>query len=385
MKPSPGREPRSRPAAAPSKRAVAAGVFVVFPLALLAGCAKPPAPRAQRVPVTVATAVRRDIPFAITAQGTVEPVQTAAVGSQVGGTVVRVNFREGQEVRAGQVLFELDPRPFRTALEQTEATLAKDRAQATDARLEAERAKTLFEQNVLSKSDWDAKRTASESWAATVRADQASSDAARLNLRYSAIRAPIAGTTGRWLVHVGDLVKAATSDPLVTINQLRPVRVSFSVPENAAPLVQKYRAANPQVIVTSSSADTADIVGRLAFVDNSVDPANGTLLLKGEFPNTDRRLVPGEFVQLRLQLYVQPGATVVPAVAVATGQQGNYVYVMNADSTVVMKPVTVERTQDEMTIVRQGLTPGDIVITDGQFRLSPGAHVLVRREGAGPS
>lgn len=385
MNSSPGREPETSPRAAASRNGMTAAVVLPLLALALAGCAKKQAPRVQRVPVTVATAVQRDMPYAITAQGTVEPVQTAAVGSQVGGTVVRVDFHEGQEVRAGQVLFELDPRPFRTALAQAEATLAKDRAQSTDARLESERAEKLYAQNVLSKSDWDAKRTAAEAWIGTVHADEAAVENARLNLHYASIRAPIAGTTGQQMVHVGDLVKAATSEPLVTINQTRPVRVSFALPENAVTLVQRYRNANPRVIVTSSSADTADIVGRLAFVDNAVDPTNGTLLLKGEFPNVDHRLVPGQFVQLRLQLYVEPRATVVPAVAVTTGQQGTYVYVMNADSTVAMRPVAVERTQDEATVISHGLAPGDVVVTDGQFRLSPGARVLVRREGGGPS
>ncbi len=351
----------------------------------LAGCAKKEKPRAQRVPVTVASAVERSMPFTVVASGTIEPVQTAAVGSQVGGTVIRILFREGDDVRAGQALIQLDARPFRDALAQAQAALNRDRAQAENARLDGERAAKLYEQGLLSKAEYDQKRTAAAATQATVHADQAAVSAARLNLQYTAIRAPIGGRTGSLQVHVGDLVKAATSEPLVTINQVRPVRVRFAVPESAVPLVQRYRSENPRVIVQPSTDDSLGIAGRLVFVDNAVDPASGTLLLKGELANADGRLVPGEFVQVRLELYVDPHATVVPAVAVSTGQQGTYVYVLNADSTVTMRPVQVARTADELAVVSRGLKAGDVVITDGQFRLSPGARVIVRREGPGRS
>ncbi|MBI5710670.1 MAG: efflux RND transporter periplasmic adaptor subunit [Candidatus Eisenbacteria bacterium] len=323
------------------------------------------------------------MPFALLSTGTVEPLQTAAVGSQVGGVVERVAFREGDQVRAGQVLFRLDPRPFRAALEQAQAALARDRAQAESARLEAERAKRLFEQSLLSQSEWDQKRAAAEAWAGTVRADSAAAGTARLNLEYAAIRAPIAGRTGRLMVHEGDYVKTATAEPLVTINQLHPVRVRFTVPVSAVPLVQRYRGARPRVLVRQAGADSAALDGDLVFVDNAVDQASGTLLLKGEFANRDGRLTPGEFVDVRLVLYVEPRATVVPAPAVTVGQQGPYVYVLNPDSTVSPRPVSIERTVDEMSIVTRGLEPGETVITDGQLRLAPGAKVVVRQGSAG--
>ncbi len=347
-------------------------------LGALAGCSGGPGSRATRVPVTVAAAEQREMPFALTSTGTVEPLQVSAVGSQVGGVVVRLGFREGDEVRRGQVLFELDPRPFRATLDQALAALARDRAQAETARLEATRSQTLFERGLLSQAEWDQKRATADTWAATVRADSAAASTTRLNLEYASIRAPIAGRTGRLLVHEGDYVRPATADPLVTINQTRPVRVRFTVPVSAVPLVQRHRGAHPRVILEPSDADSTTLEGALVFVDNAVDPASGTLLLKGEFPNRDGRLVPGEFVDVRLVLYVEPRATVVPAPAVARGQQGTFVYVLNPDSTVTPRPVTVARMVDEVAVVAGGVRPGEKVVTDGQLRLSPGVRVMVR-------
>ena len=332
----------------------------------------------MKVPVTVSLADQRAMPFALVATGTVEPSQTTSVGSQVGGVVVRIPFREGDDVRAGQVLIELDRRPFRSALDQARAALERDRAQGEASRLEAERAEKLFEQNVVSRAEWDQKRAAAGAWAGSVAADSAAVQSALLNLEYASIRAPIAGRTGRLMVHVGDYVRPATSEPLVTINQTRPVRVAFTVPSSAVALIQKHRGSGARVIATSAFGDSMTFEGPLVFVDNAVDAASGTLLLKGEFPNQDGRLVPGQFVDVRLVLYVEPNAIVVPALAVTNGQEGAFVYVMNADSTVVLRPVTVARTVDEWSVVAEGLTAGETVITDGQLRLSPGAKVAVR-------
>lgn len=345
---------------------------------LSSGCTKKRVQHASRVSVTLAQVEERDMPFALSASGSVEALRTAAVGSQVGGVVTRVFFREGDHVRAGQVLIQLDPRPFREALDQALAALARDRARAETARNEVQRARVLHDQNILSQSEWDQKRSEAEATAATVRADSAAANTARLNLEYAAIRAPITGRTGRLLVNVGDYVRPSTSEPLVTIIQPNPVRVAFKIPERDVPLLQRYRAQNPQVWVEPDSG-TAAHVGKLVFVDNAIDASSGTLLLKGEFPNPDGRLVPGQFVDVRLVLYVAPRALVVPAQAVSTGQQGSYVYVLNPDSTVSTRPIEVERTVDQLAIVARGLRPGEPVVTDGQMRLSPGAKVLVRR------
>lgn len=376
--------PRPRPsvALAPALR-LGLALAVVAVIVVTAGCSggrKPPAPR---VSVAVATVAERPMPVALTATGTVEPIEEAKVGSQVGGVVTRVAFREGDEVAAGQVLIELDQRPFQAALDQALGALARDRAQAENARLEAERADKLLERNLIPQSERDQKRANAAAYAAAMQADSAAVAGARLDLHYASIRAPIAGRSGQLAVRTGDLVRAATSEPLVTINRIHPVRVRFTVPESDVPLVQRYRASGPRVVVRAGDGDSLDLEGRLVFVDNAVDPASGTLLLKGEFANRDGRLIPGQFVDVRLVLYVEPRAVTVPAPAVATGQQGTYVYVVNPDSTAATRTVEIARVVDETAVVRSGLKPGETVITDGQLRLSPGARVTVRQAVAG--
>jgi multidrug efflux system membrane fusion protein len=367
---------------APSRSPIppALAILLASVLAFGGGCSAQKKTRSVRVPVRVATAVEQPMPYTLGSVGTVEALRTAAIGSQVGGVVTRVSFREGDAVARGQVLIQLDPRPFRAALQHAAATLVGDRARAETARLEAERGRSLYEDKVLSQSEWDQKRADAEALAATVREDSATVATAALNLEYATIRSPITGRTGRLLVNVGDYVKAATSDPLVTVIQPNPIRVRFTIPERDVPTLQRYLKDRPQVEVTSPGA--APIEGGLIFVDNAVDPVSGTLLLKGEFPNSDGRLVPGQFVDVRLVLYIAPRAIVVPSQAVSTGQQGAYVYVVNPDSTVTPRPVEVERTVDELTVVSSGLKAGEPVVTDGQLRLSPGAKVVIRKPGA---
>jgi multidrug efflux system membrane fusion protein len=352
---------------------------LMLPLLVLAGCGAAPKARNPRVPVAVARAESRTMEFALVASGTVEAIRTAAVGSQVGGVITRVAFREGDDVAQGALLFQLDPRPFRNALAQAQAALARDRANAKLTKLEADRAEQLVARNVISQSEYDQKRAAAEAAQASVASNEAMAQSARLSLGYASIRAPIGGRTGRLLVHEGDYVKPQSSDALVTINQTRPVRVAFTVPVDQLPLVQRYKKERPRVIVNVPGADsTAAIEGTLVFTDNAVDPASGTLMLKGEFPNADGRLVAGQFVEVRLVLYSQDDALVVPTPAVSGGQQGTFVYVLNADSTVAPRPITIERAEDEFTIVSKGLKAGETVVTDGQLRLSPGAKVMIK-------
>jgi len=352
---------------------------------LVAGCASNARPRNARLPVKVAQAELRSVPLALTATGTIEAIQNADVGSQVGGVVTRIAFAEGQQVSAGQVLIELDPRPFRNALEQAQATLARDRAQAENARREAERARQLLEQNLLSRSEHDQKITNSDAFAATVRADSAQVASARLELQYATIRAPVGGQTGRLMVHVGDLVRAGTSEPLVTVVQVRPVRVRFNIPVGDVPLVQRYRDRGPRVRVRVPGADSTAHEGALVFVDNTVDAASGTLLLKGELPNRNGSLVPGQFVEVQLVLEEQKGRVTVPASAVSRGQEGPFAYVLEADSTVKPRPLVLERVVDDVAVISSGLAAGETVVTDGQLRLSPGVRVAVRRgEGGRP-
>jgi len=367
-----------------SMRLLAHGVPVLAALvsfAALFGCSKPAPPRSPRVPVTVARAEKRPMPISVPATGMVEAIQTADVGSQVGGVITKIDFHEGQEVRAGQPLFELDARPFRAALGQANGQLARDRAQAYAARLAADRAATLFQGNLISQQDWDTARATADGLTATVQSDSAAANTAKLNLEYATIRSPINGSAGAYKVHVGDYMKAATSDPLVTVNQLRPINVRFTVSESDRPAVEHYRHGDPRVIVKPSNGDSVSVTGRLAFVDNAVDPTSGTLTLKGEFPNTDGKLWPGEFVEVSLVLTVQKDAIVVPAPAVTTGQQGTFVYVLNPDSTATIRPVVVARSDDAIAVIAKGVQPGETVVTDGQSRILPGSHLVVRVPG----
>lgn len=317
------------------------------------------------------------MPLTLSATGSIEPLRTAAVMAQVGGVVKRIRFREGDDVRAGQLLLELDTRPLRAARDRAAADLARDRAEANVAHSEAERARALREKDLLSPAEVDAKVAAAAAAAAAVQADEAALRAANVDLSYASVRAPIGGRTGRLTVHEGDLVRAAAGDPLVVINQTRPVRVRFTVPASALPLLEEARRTQPRVTVRTGD-DDVPAEGPLVFVDNAVDPASGTLLLKGEIDNGDGRFVPGQTVDVRLVLSVDPNALVVPAVAVTTGQQGAFVYVLQPDSTVASRPVVVRRADADVAVIASGLARGETVVTDGQLRLSPGAKVLVQ-------
>jgi len=352
-----------------------------FACALLAvaGCAAKEARRAPRTPVTVARAESRNVPYEIEASGTVEPVASADVTAQVGGLVTAVRFREGDDVRAGAVLVQLDPRPFQAAVAQAQGILARDRAQSQSARVDLGRAEALAKQQLLSAGELDAKRATAEALAATVVSDSANLTRMRLDLAYCTVRAPIGGRTGRLRVHVGDLVKAADpANPVVTIHQLRPIRVRFTVPQAELPALRGENARDVRVLASSDAADSAWTEGRLAFLDNQVDAASGTVLLKGEFANDDGRLWPGAFARVRLRLREQEGATVVPAAAVTSSQNGTFCYVVKPDTTVEMRPVTVQRTWNEWAVIAAGLQPNEMVVTDGQVRLTPGARAAIR-------
>src|SRR5205809_5243216 len=347
-------------------------------LVVATGCSRKGAGGPARIPVTVARAEQRAVPYEIIATGTVEPRQTVSVQSQVTGVLTQVAFREGDDVAAGQVLFQIDPRPFQAALEQAKAMLARDQAQARSAVADADRYAELVKQDYVTKSDYEAKRAAAGALQAAVRADSAAVANAQLNLEWAAIRAPIAGRTGRLLVREGNLVRSNAADALVVINQIRPILVRFAVPQEHLGDIQRYRQHRLPVFASPSQSDTLFSEGVLTFVDNSVDTTTGTVLLKGEFPNRDNALWPGEFLNVRLQLYIDDKALVVPSQAVMTGQQGTYVFVLNQDGTARSQPVTVERPAGSYTVTAQGVRPGDEVVTDGQVRLVDGARVEVK-------
>src|SRR5216110_4052994 len=347
-------------------------------LLLALGCSHKGAGGAPRVPVTVARAEQRAVPFEIPATGTAEPRQTVSVQSQVTGVLTRVAFREGDDVEAGEMLFQIDPRPFQAALDQARAMLARDQAQARSAVLDAQRYAELVKQDYVTQSDYEAKRATAAAQQAAVRADSAAVANAQLNLEWARIRAPIAGRTGRLLVREGNLVRSNAADALVIINQIHPILVRFAVPEEHLGDIQRYRQHRLPVFASPSQSDTLFSEGVLTFVDNSVDTTTGTVLLKGEFPNLDNALWPGEFLNVRLQLYIDDKALVVPAQAVMTGQQGTYVFVLNQDGTARSQPVTVERPAGAYAVIAQGVRPRDEVVTDGQVRLVNGAPVEVK-------
>jgi multidrug efflux system membrane fusion protein len=344
----------------------------------LGACAEKKAPPAPPVPVTVATAERRAVPLELPATGTVEPLQTVSVQAQVSGILQRVAFKEGDEVKQGQVLFQLDPRPYRAALDQAIAVLARDRALATNTAQDAKRYEALVQKEYVTSQQYDQARTTAASAEATVAGSQAAVDQARLNLQYATIRAPISGRTGSLLVREGNLVRGTTSEPLVTINRLRPILVRFAVPADNLPLIQAHLGKDLVVRAEPSGGAGDPSEGTLSFVDNAVDSTTGTILLKGRFPNDDGSLWPGGFVNVRLQVYVEPDALVIPAAAVVSGQQGSFVFVIQRDSSAATKAVRVTRTAGDFAVVSGDVQPGDRVVIDGQLRLRQGSKVQIK-------
>jgi multidrug efflux system membrane fusion protein len=290
---------------------------------------------------------------------------------------MRVAFREGQDVRKGQVMFELDPRPFQAALNQAQGLLARDHATASNAAEQAKRYSALAEKEYVTAEQNDAARSDAAAATATATASQAAVDQARLNLQYATIRAPISGRTGSLRVREGNLVRSTDTAPLVTINQIQPILVRFAVPASNLGAIQRYRNDRIAVFASPTGGGTGS-EGTLAFVDNAVDTTTGTILLKGTFPNTDGALWPGEFVNVRLRLYVEPSALVVPASAVVSGQQGSFVFVIQPDSSAATRKVRVERTAGDVSIVSGEVKPGDRVVTDGQLRLRQGSKVQIK-------
>jgi multidrug efflux system membrane fusion protein len=317
------------------------------------------------------------MPFELMATGTVEPLQTVAVQAQVSGILQRVAFKEGDEVKQGQVLFQLDPRPYRAALDQAMAALARDRAQASNAAQEAQRYEALAEKQYVTAQQYEQAKTTAAATQATLAGSQAAVDQARLNLQYATIRAPIAGRTGSLLIREGNLVRANATEPLVVINRLRPILVRFAVPAGNLPLIQEHRGKDV-VVRAEPSGGGEPSEGALSFIDNAVDSSTGTILLKGRFPNDDGSLWPGGFVDVRLQLYVESNALVVPAAAVVNGQQGNFLFVIQPDSSAATRAVTVSRTTGDLAIVSGDVQPGDRVVVDGQLRLRQGSKVQIK-------
>jgi len=333
------------------------------------------------VPVTVAAVSQQDVAFRIQAVGSAEAYATVAVKARVDGQLVDVRFREGQEVRAGSVLFNIDPRPFEAALRQAEANHQRDLAQLAQAARQEARYQELLDKSFISKEGYAQYKTGAETAGAAVLASKAALENARLQLEYTTIRAPIDGYAGRIQIQRGNLVKANDVTPLVVLNQVHPILVSFAVPEQDLPAVRKYLAAGPLAVeATPPNADTP-ATGKLVFIDNTVDTSTGTIKLKGAFENRTNALWPGQFVNVSLKLYDQKDALTVPSRAVQTGPNGQYVFVVKPDMSVELRPVSVQRSEGDVAIIGSGLAKAEQVVTQGQLRLSPGARVVVRTEG----
>lgn len=395
--------------------------------------------RRSAPPVAVATVERKTVPLQIQAIGTVEAYTVVSVRAQVGGEIFRVHVKEGQDVRKGDLLFTIDPRVLEAGLAQAQANLAKDRGQVQQARAVLERdiarvAQTraalardeaqlrnadvsvkryadLIKRELISQEQYDQIRTTAESLAASVnadqadvrgaedtvradeaaiktaeqvvRADEATVESARVQLSYTTIRSPVDGRTGVIMLHEGNVVRAGgTSDStLLVINQVRPIYVSFTVPQQQLPAIKRYMAAAPLEVSVVPAGEPRPVTGVVTFIDNAVDATTGTIRLKATFTNVEGRLWPGQFANVALTLATEPDAVVVPSAAIQSGQQGTYVFVVKPDSTVDLKPVVAARTQGNETVIAKGLEGGERVVTDGQPRLTPGIKVEVRGGG----
>ncbi len=424
-----------------ASRAVAVAAALA---AALAGCVRDKAeskqaPKTLPVPVAVAPVEQKTMAVQVQAIGTVEAYSIVSVKAQVGGELTQVHFKEGQDVKKGDLLFTIDPRSFEAALSQAQANLARDtgliqqaraaldrdrakvsqaraalardQATAKNAEVEAQRYAELLRRGLIAQEQADQFRTTAESLSHTIiadeadirsaeetvradeaaiksaegttRADEAAVDTAKIQLGYTTIRSPVDGRTGSLMLHEGNVVRASgTNDStLVVINQVQPIYVSFTVPQQQLPAIKRYMADGQLEVRALPSGESQSLRGVVTFVDNAVDQTTGTIRLKATFSNERGLLWPGQFVNVDLTLTTEPNAVVVPAAAVQTGQQGQYVFVVKSDATVETRRVVVKRTQGSESVIADGLQGGETVVTDGQPRLVAGAKVEVRRPG----
>jgi membrane fusion protein, multidrug efflux system len=374
--------PNSGPARAFLRKSVLAfgGVFAV---ALVTGCGGQKkgveAARQPTVPVVIATVAQRNVPLELHTIGNVQPYSTVQIRSQVSAQIDSVHFSEGQEVKKGDLLFSLDRRQLEADLKKAEGMVAKDEAQLANAQTKAARYTQLFKEGVVARQDYDAAIADADAGKASLAADKAAVDNAKVQLTYTLIYSPIDGRTGSVLVNAGNLVKANDTPFLVAINQITPIYVEFSLPEQQLSEVKRYAASGKLkalAIINSDRQNPAQ--GELTFIDNAVDTTTGTIKLKGTYQNKDHRLWPGQFVDVVLTLAMQPNAIIVPSVAVQNGQQGQFVYVVKTDRTAETRPVIVTRTYGPDSVIGKGLSPGEQVVTDGQVRLQNGAKVEIK-------
>lgn len=334
----------------------------------------------EAVPVLVGSVAQRAMSLRIEGIGNVEVLASVAIKSRVDGQITKMLFADGDEVAKGQMLFLIDSRPYVAELKQAQAAMQKDQAQLQHARSQERRYQDLLNKNFVSKESYAQIKLTADSATATVRADEAAIENAKLRLEYAGIRAPIAGQTGKIFVQEGNLVKANDTNALVVINQLNPIYVNFSVPEQHLTDVRKAMAADTLVVQAQQPDGTGIASGKLTFVDNSVDTTTATIKLKATFDNKDKALWPGQFVKVALILGEQKNAVVVASRAVLTGPKGQYVFVVGAQQTVDTRNIEVDRVDGADTVVRKGLAGGETVVIDGQSRLLPGSKISVKEE-----
>ena len=361
-------------------------LFLFSALLFISGCGNKEQVQAARgsggrppAPVVIASVEQRDIPVQIKGIGNVEAYQTVLIRSQVNGQIQQIFFKEGEDVREGQPLFRLDKRPFQADLEKAIGQMKHDQAQAENSRIQAERYSQLEKEGVASQEQAEQLRAQAKADASAVEADNAAVDAARVQLQYTDIVAPIKARAGALMINLGNLVKANDTPYLVQLNQVTPIYVTFSVPESNLDRVRRrFTSGQLKVLAYPKGQSDQPAEGRLTFIDNGVDTTTGMFKLKATYQNTDRRLWPGQFVDVALELSTQKNAVVVPTRAIQTGQQGEYVYVVRADSTAESRPVKTAGAYQNLTVVSDGLKIGEHVIVNGQLRVSPNAKVVVQ-------
>jgi multidrug efflux system membrane fusion protein len=358
---------------------ISSAIGVMF---LFTGCGEkaknPRGGSGAAAPVHAGKVEKKIVPLTLDAIGAVEPSRTVSIRSQVTGTLMKIDFEEGQDVQPGELLFEIDPRPFQNSLRSAEAELARNRVQIENTRAQTARYRALNAESAISKEQFQTIEDAERTAAAQVLSGEAAVANARLQLEYCSIRAPIAGRTGAFGAHEGDLVSSNSASPLVVLNQLSPTYVSFGVPQQYLADLSKYRASAPlSVSAVPPGSDTTPEKGQLTFIDNAVDSTTGTVRLKATFPNESHRLWPGQFVTARLTL-AAPEVIAVTSSAIQSDQSGQHVFVIKADKTAEFRPVVVERTSGSDTVISKGLTEGETVVTDGQLRVVPGRPVDVK-------
>jgi membrane fusion protein, multidrug efflux system len=338
------------------------------------------------VPVTAGTVVARDVPVYLQGIGTVQAYNMVTVESRVDGQIVKVNFKEGQEVKQGDPLFQIDPRTYQAALEQAQAQKAKDEAQLVGAQLDLNRYAKLLGTGYQTQQQFDEQTALVGQLKAAIKGDQAAIDNARLNLDYADIRSPIDGRTGARLVDMGNLIHAANNTALVTITEVRPIFVSFTLPQDTLDEVRHEQAKAPLVVQAFDGGNTKLLsTGKLTLIDNTINQSTGTIHLKARFDNTDERLWPGEFVNARVVLKVRHDVPTVPVQTVQQGAEGDYAYVIKPDNTVERRAIEVAAEQDGVAVIAKGLHLGERVVTDGQYRLTDGARVRLLNPARPPT